>query len=132
MHLTIANHYALSPYRHGQCEAGRRGDVRREPAGCSRSLRRACLTELCLWCRGQLRDAEDRPQVMAVAEHVRAKRLMLADDTVELLARYQTTLDNQMIKLLRSLREAQEWRLKMLEPGPTSVAGDVEDVTAAA
>lgn len=31
------------------------------------------------------------------------------------MARYQTTLDNQLYKALRAFREAQEWRLKTLE-----------------
>jgi hypothetical protein len=75
------------------------------------------IAELTLWCRQQLRLAEARPQVLALAEHVRAKRLVLSKDTLELLARYQTTLDNQLYKALRALREAQDWRLRTLEHG---------------
>jgi hypothetical protein len=76
------------------------------------------IAHLKLWCREQLGHAKARPHILSLAEQVRAKRLMLPDDTVELLARYQTTLDNQMIKLLRALREAQEWRLKSLDGAP--------------
>ena len=40
---------------------------------------------------------------------------MLSADTLELFARYQTTLDNQLFKLLKALRETQEWRLALIE-----------------
>ena len=64
---------------------------------------------------------------MALAEHVRAKRLVLPKDTLELLSRYQTTLDNQLYKALRALRDAQDWRLKTIEmaPQPSVPAQDV-------
>ena len=61
-----------------------------------------------------------------------AKRLELPSDTLELLARYQTTLDNQLFKLLKALREAQEWRLKTIDPVYQSSHDDVELVDQAA
>lgn len=73
------------------------------------------VNELLEWCREHLRQAGQRPQVLLVAEQIRAKRLILDSDTIDLIARYQTTLDNQLYKALRALREAQEWRLKTLE-----------------
>ena len=90
------------------------------------------ISELLLWCRKQLREAEARPQIMALAEHVRAKRLVLPKDTLELLSRYQTTLDNQLDKALRALRDAQDWRLKTIEmaPQPSVPAHDVIAVAA--
>ncbi len=92
----------------------------------------AYIAELSLWCREQLRHAKARPHIRAVAELVRAKRLVLPADTLELLARYQTTLDNQMFKLLRALREAQEWRLKTLESSPAPTPTEVEEIAEAA
>ena len=86
------------------------------------------INELTLWCHRQLMEAEARPHVLALAEQVRAKRLILPADTLELLARYQTTLDNQLYKALKALREAQEWRLKTLEASPQSVELDQESV----
>ena len=65
--------------------------------------------------REQLRQAEERPTVLALAEQVRAKRLVLPAETLEVLTRYQTTLDNQLIRLLKALRQAQAWRLRTLE-----------------
>ena len=87
------------------------------------------VSELLKWCHAQLGDAERRPKVLALAEQVKAKRLVLPDDALEVLSRYQTTLDNQLYKALRALREAQEWRLKTIEAGTDS---DAEPVDAAA
>jgi len=67
------------------------------------------------WCRGELCKAEKRPHVLALADQLRAKRLVLPPETLELFTRYQTTLDNQLYKALRAFREAQEWRLKTLD-----------------
>lgn len=90
------------------------------------------ITELLLWCHKQLREAEARPHIMALAEQVRAKRLVLPAETLELLARYQTTLDNQLYKALKALREAQEWRLKTLDASPQTVASEHEGIANAA
>jgi len=67
------------------------------------------------WCREELRRAEKRPHVSALADQLRAKRLVLPPDTLALFTRYQTTLDNQLYKALRAFRETQEWRLKTLD-----------------
>jgi len=67
------------------------------------------------WCRKELKAAERRPHIQALAAQVRAKRLVLSDDALQVFARYQTTLDNQLYKALKALREAQEWRFKTLE-----------------
>ena len=73
------------------------------------------VDQLMVWCREQLREAERRPHVQALAAQVRAKRLILPDEALQVLARYQTTLDNQLYKGLKALREAQEWRLKTFD-----------------
>lgn len=90
------------------------------------------VANLLQWCREQQREAEARPQILLLAAHVRAKRSVLPTDTLELLARYQTTLDNQLFKLLKALREAQDWRLKTIEPAPTASANNLEPVERAA
>jgi len=77
------------------------------------------LAELLLWCRGRLEEAGERPQVLELAKHVMARRLVLPADSLELMSRYQTTLDNQLYKALRALRDAQEWRLETLEGAST-------------
>lgn len=87
------------------------------------------IAELLLWCRRQLSEAKRRPHILALADQVRSSRLVLDPSALELFARYQTTLDNQLFKTLKALRDAQEWRLKTLEdttPAPTGM----EDVAA--
>ncbi len=85
------------------------------------------VAQLLRWCNEQLREVEKRPKILATAEFVSAKRLVLSDDTLELFTRYQTTLDNQLYKALRTYRETQEWRLKTLE----GAAGQAEEAAAA-
>jgi len=71
--------------------------------------------EIDRWCRGELRKAANRPHVLALADQLRTKRLILPPGTLELFTRYQTTLDNQLYKALSAFRETQEWRLKTLD-----------------
>ncbi len=88
------------------------------------------LAELLLWCRGSLVEAGERPHVLELAKHVMAKRLVLPADTLQLMARYQSTLDNQLYKALRALRDTQEWRLKTLDGA--DITPDCEEAHATA
>ncbi len=63
------------------------------------------VAELALWCKDQLQQAEQH----------RAKAAVLPTQTLDVLSRYQTTLDNQLLKAIRALREAQAWRLETLD-----------------
>ena len=71
--------------------------------------------EIAQWCRSELQKAKNRPNVLALADQLRAKRLVLPPETLALFTRYQTTLDNQLYKALRAIRVTQEWRLKTLD-----------------
>ncbi len=85
------------------------------------------IGELTLWCQKELREAEARPRLLSIAEHIRSRSAVLPVGTLEILARYQTTLDTQLYKALRALREAQEWRLRTMEAAPSaSPAADVD------
>ena len=86
------------------------------------------IVKLLQWCREQLAIAKARPHILALADQVKAKRLVLPADALELLARYQTTLDNQLYKSLRAFREAQEWRLKTLQQAPEPAKAQVAEV----
>ncbi|MBF0422166.1 MAG: hypothetical protein HQL73_04160 [Magnetococcales bacterium] len=79
------------------------------------------LHGLLRWCREELRKAEQRPRILALANQIRSKRAVLPERYLELLARYQTTLDNQLYKALKALREAQKWRLKTVEVEAISI-----------
>lgn len=60
-----------------------------------------------------------------------AKATQDAPTTDELLTRYSTALDNDLVKIARELREAQAWRQKTLTEIPL-VAGVAESLRAAA
>lgn len=80
----------------------------------------AYLGELLRWCRQEVSRAASRPKLLELADRVRQKKSVLPERTLMLFMRYQTTLDNQMYKALRALREAQEWRLRTIEACSTS------------
>lgn len=86
--------------------------------------------ELLVWCRAELSKAEQRPRLLALAGQMRARNLVLPQEQLELFARYQTTLDNQLAKALRALREAQEWRLKTIDGQLHGDEGTSTDVAA--
>ena len=71
--------------------------------------------ELASWCREELCKAKERPHVLMLVGRLRATRLVLPPAGLELFTRYQTTLDNQLYKALKALREAQDWRIKTLD-----------------
>lgn len=75
------------------------------------------VAELQLWCRKQITAAEERPGILALADQVEARKMLLPRPTLELLTRYQTTLDNQLYKALKAFRDTQEWRLKSIDAG---------------
>ncbi|MEM9355840.1 MAG: hypothetical protein AAGB04_06485 [Pseudomonadota bacterium] len=68
------------------------------------------ITELVTWCQEQLAEAVQRAALLELAEQLRTTKLVLPMGQLAVIARYQTTLDNQLYKALRALREAQDWR----------------------
>lgn len=86
------------------------------------------IGELSVWCRKELSEAAARPHLLSIAEQVRVRNAVLPTVTLEVLSRYQTTLDNQLYKALRALREAQEWRLKTLDAREVAAEPHADDV----
>ncbi|MCB1506084.1 MAG: hypothetical protein KDJ47_13990 [Hyphomicrobiaceae bacterium] len=82
------------------------------------------LTELSLWCHREISRAKKRPQLLRLAEQLRERGLTLPMDQLEVMARYQTTLDSQLYKALRAFREAQEWRLNTIEASQEAIASE--------
>jgi len=74
------------------------------------------LAELIRWCRKEVETAQRRPKILQLADHFRARNLVLPAHALQLFTRYQTMLDNQLYKALSALRDAQEWRLRRAEP----------------
>jgi hypothetical protein len=83
------------------------------------------LDELMSWCREQISSAKKRPEIIAVAETIRARNQILPQNKLELFARYQTMLDNQLFKALKALREAQSWRLGRRSENTPAQAAEV-------
>jgi hypothetical protein len=76
------------------------------------------VTKLASWCRTELKKLEKKkeqyPRAMELADFARDK-LAIPWAKLELLSKYQVTLDNQLYKAMKALREAQEWRISSLE-----------------
>lgn len=65
--------------------------------------------------RSELRKCETFPVIAELANWVIAKKVVIEGQFGDTLARYQSTLDNQLYKALKALREAQQWRLNSLD-----------------
>ncbi len=76
------------------------------------------IFDLVRYCKEQVKKAECYPTIFALSELVRAERAIPVAEVREPLSRYQTTLDNQLYKTLKSLREAQQWRLSSIDAVP--------------
>ena len=87
------------------------------------------VRELISWCREESEKLEKHqaryPSVAATTETVQEK-LRVPWHKLDVLTKYQTTLDNQLFKTLKNLRDAQEWRLKTID----AVNDDVEEIHA--
>ena len=73
------------------------------------------VDELVVHCRGQIRKAERHPLLLKFAALARSEKAIPAPEARETFSRYQTSLDNELYKTLKALRELQEWRLSHLE-----------------
>ncbi|MBF0453913.1 MAG: hypothetical protein HQL72_03725 [Magnetococcales bacterium] len=73
------------------------------------------VIDLVRWCREELDKANQRPRILVTAQKVRGKKVILPEKYLELMTRYQTSLDNQLYKAMKAFREAQEWRLQTME-----------------
>jgi hypothetical protein len=74
--------------------------------------------DLARYCREQIKQAEQRPMVLEVAELVKSKRAILKDKLRDALSKYQIMLDNELYKAMKALRETQDWRFKTLTVMP--------------
>ena len=75
------------------------------------------IDDLVAWCRSELKKADRVEQITSLVPTA-IDKLTCPMVKSDLLAKYQTTLDNQTYKALKALREAQEWRLKTLDDAP--------------
>ncbi len=68
------------------------------------------LDELKTWCQNKLSKLESRQRLIELMPVVQDRESLPI--TNQLLTRYQVTLDNELYKALKALREQQEWRLR--------------------
>jgi hypothetical protein len=70
------------------------------------------------WCHEEIEELEEKieryPVVAALSEKAK-KKLCVPWQKLDVLTKYQTTLDNQLYKAVRALKEAQEWRIKSID-----------------
>ena len=133
-HIDLATLPNLAPTIYGQLKSDAEGE-KNGIEGYLGALENGLVgfvAALIEWCHKQLRKAEKRPRLLALAQQMKTRRLVLPETSLEVLSRYQTTLDSQLYKALRALREAQAWRLKTLEAEPQPGPADVGEIAQAA
>jgi hypothetical protein len=62
-----------------------------------------------------------------MADTVRDK-LNIPWSRLELLSKYQTTLDNQLYRTMKALRDAQQWRLQSIDADVVSASNNISAV----
>jgi len=80
----------------------------------------AYFHDLIKYCLDEIQIAKQRPLVLEIARAVRNKRAILDESLLNVLAKYQVMLDNELYKAIKVLRETQAWRLDALQ----SVSGE--------
>jgi hypothetical protein len=70
------------------------------------------------WCHEEIEELEEKmeryPVVAALSEKAK-KKLCVPWQTLDVLTKYQTTLDDQLYKAMKALKETQEWRIKSID-----------------
>ena len=85
------------------------------------------LCELRSWCNEELRKYAQYPALCAMADTVKDK-LNIPWHKLDLLSKYQTTLDNQLYRTMKALRDAQEWRLRFIAADVVSSSNNISEV----
>ena len=85
------------------------------------------LCELRSWCNEELRKYAQYPALCAMADTVKDK-LNIPWGKLDLLSKYQTTLDNQLYRTMKALRDTQEWRLRFIVADVVSCSSNISEV----
>ena len=75
----------------------------------------AWLHELKQYAEKKLEKERQRPKNIELYKNAFAEQGILADKYRDALERYQASLDNQLYKAMKELRQLQEWRLSIIE-----------------
>jgi hypothetical protein len=76
------------------------------------------VSDLIGWCENEIVDLEkkmERYPVLAALSEKAKEKLCVPWQKLDVLAKYQAALDNQLYKAMKALREAQEWRMTSID-----------------
>jgi hypothetical protein len=71
-----------------------------------------------MWCRREaatLEEKQTRQPVLAALANKASEKLRVPWRKLDVLTKYQTTLDNQLYKAMKALREAQDLRIASID-----------------
>jgi hypothetical protein len=80
----------------------------------------AWLLELEEYTINELEKAQQRPLKIELYNYAFAEQGILADQYRDSLERYQASLDNQLYKAMKELRQLQDWRLSTIKTMPVT------------
>jgi len=110
-----------APMIHAQLVTDAKADNKTIPEYLSDTTLEDYAVDLVHWCHQEIAKLEKQqaryPALAALAITAR-EMLRVPWQKLDVLAKYQTTLDNQLYKAVKALRDAQAWRIKSIEAMP--------------
>jgi len=110
-----------APMIYAQLAADAKADNKTVPEYLSDTTLEDYAADLIHWCHQEIAKFEKQqaryPDLAALAITAR-EMLRVPWHKLDVLAKYQTTLDNQLYKAVKALRDAQAWRIKSIEVMP--------------
>jgi hypothetical protein len=116
--LTLDNLSKSAPLIYAQLAQDAEADEESIPEHLAHTNLETYIGELIIWCHKEIANLEKKierqPTVAALSEMAKDK-LAIPWQKLDVLTKYQTTLDNQLYKAVKALREEQTWRLNSLD-----------------
>ena len=112
--MTLDNLREATPLIYAQLTKDAKGDAEAISEYLAQSSLEDYIRELVCWCRNEVRNLETmeaRQSVVSVLSKHAADKLVVPWQRLDVLNKYQTTLDNQLYKAIKALRVEQSWRL---------------------
>jgi hypothetical protein len=112
--VTLDNLREAAPLIYAQLTKDAKGDSEAISEYLAQSSLEDYIRELVYWCRNEVRNLETmeaRQSVVSVLSKHAADKLVVPWQRLDVLNKYQTTLDNQLYKAIKALRVEQSWRL---------------------
>ena len=128
--LTVENLSEAAPLIHAQLVQDAEVDEETIVEHLARTSLEEYMRELIRWCYSEVQKLETKrarqPTVLALAEQANDK-LAIPWQKLDVLYKYQTTLDNQLYKAMKALKDEQAWRMSLLdaiEPNDDDASAD--------